>query len=265
MENKVSIDGCNIDINNASGISIGNIYKNREMTDQTNKTADDNKKPSSTKKPVKGRQGPSKRTVAPVKNARGSNSGQRRILILAANPSGTDLLHLGQEVRDIEEALRRAVHWQQFEVYQRWAVRLKDIKRAMLDTNPHIVHFSGHGTNTQGSNSQRLMFENDIGRKAIANVSVLADLFELFSKDLECVILNACYSESQAQAISKYIPYVIGTKGSIPNKAAIAFANGFYDALAAGRSIEFAYDLGCREIPVQGKQDDSLAYILLKK
>jgi hypothetical protein len=32
---------------------------------------------------------------------------------------------------------------------------------------------------------------------------------------------------------------------AIGDKAAIEFAVGFYDALGAGRSIEFAYKLGC--------------------
>jgi hypothetical protein len=35
---------------------------------------------------------------------------------------------------------------------------------------------------------------------------------------------------------------------AIGDKAAIEFAVGFYDALGAGKSIEFAYKLGCQLI-----------------
>ncbi|NEP27722.1 MAG: hypothetical protein F6K49_39315 [Moorea sp. SIO3I6] len=35
---------------------------------------------------------------------------------------------------------------------------------------------------------------------------------------------------------------------AVSDKAAIEFAIGFYDALAAGRPVQFAYKLGCNEI-----------------
>lgn len=59
------------------------------------------------------------------------------------------------------------------------------------------------------------------------------------------MLLNACYSEIQANAIAKHIDYVIGMKKAIDDFAAITFAIGFYQALGAGRSIEEAYKCGC--------------------
>ena len=58
------------------------------------------------------------------------------------------------------------------------------------------------------------------------------------------MVLNGCYSEVQAKAISQHIPYVIGMKQSVGDRAAIEFAVGFYDALGDGRSVEFAFNLG---------------------
>ena len=65
---------------------------------------------------------------------------------------------------------------------------------------------------------------------------------------MECVVLNACYSEIQADAIAKHIDYVVGMKREIGDTAAIEFAVAFYDALGAGKSFEFAYELGCNAI-----------------
>jgi hypothetical protein len=73
-----------------------------------------------------------------------------KILILAANPSNTDRLRLDREVRDIEEGLIRAQQRDCFEVIQRWAVSFRDLQRAILELNPQIVHFSGHGTREDG-------------------------------------------------------------------------------------------------------------------
>ena len=62
------------------------------------------------------------------------------------------------------------------------------------------------------------------------------------------MVLNACYSEVQAEAISQHINHVIGMNRAIGDKAAINFAVAFYDALAAGEDVEFAFELGCSQL-----------------
>jgi hypothetical protein len=47
---------------------------------------------------------------------------------------------------------------------------------------------------------------------------------------LNVFVLNACYSEIQANAIVQHIDYVIGMSQAIGDTAAIKFAMGFYDA-----------------------------------
>ncbi len=65
-------------------------------------------------------------------------------------------------------------------------------------------------------------------------------------------LLNACYSQRQAEGIAQHIPYVIGMKKTIGDRAAIEFAVGFYDALGAGKSYEIAYKFGCNAIQMAG-------------
>ncbi|MGC1308701.1 MAG: hypothetical protein WA885_15860, partial [Phormidesmis sp.] len=108
----------------------------------------------------------------------------------------------------------------------RWAVTPRDIQRAMLETKPSIVHFSGRSG------------EDDS----------LADFFQLFADRLECVLLNDDHSAVSAAAIAQHINYTIGMNNSIPTQSAIEFAVGFYDAIGAGESIEFAFSLGCHAI-----------------
>jgi hypothetical protein len=167
----------------------------------------------------------------------------KRILILAANPRGTTRLRLDQQLREVDAGLQRARHRNQFVLQQRWAVRPRDIQRAMLDFEPQIVHFSGHGAEDEG-----LVFEDDTGREKLVDGEALAGLFELFAEQVECVVLNACYSAVQADAITRHINYVIGMNQAIGDEAAIEFTVGFYDALGAGRSVEFAYRLGCAAV-----------------
>ncbi|MDJ0698102.1 pentapeptide repeat-containing protein [Mastigocoleus sp. MO_188.B34] len=176
-----------------------------------------------------------------------NNSAVKTILILASNPKDTSRLRLDEEVREIDAGLQRASKRELFDLKQRWAVRIQDVYQALLDFKPQIVHFSGHGSGDDG-----LALEDEAGNLQLVDTEALTKLFELFSSRIECVVLNACYSEVQAQAIAKYIPYVIGMNQAIGDKAAVKFSTGFYNALGAGESVEFAYKLGCSIIQLEG-------------
>ena len=134
-------------------------------------------------------------------------------------------LRLDKEIREIEEAIRRATRRDLFETSVRTAVRPQDIRRAIAEEQPQIVHFCGHGLE-DGS----LLLEDEGKDKPVTPVA-LAFLFELHANCVKCVLLNACYSEKPAEAISHHIDYVIGMNNPIQDKAAIEFAKGFYDGL----------------------------------
>lgn len=171
----------------------------------------------------------------------------KTILILAANPKNTSRLRLDQEVREIDNGLQRAQRRDEFILKQVWAVRRSDFRRAMLDSKPNIVHFCGHGLGEEG-----IAFEDENGQAKLVSTEALSGFFELFADTVECVVLNACYSEVQAEAIAKHIPHVIGMNKAIGDSAAIEFAVAFYDALGAGKTIEFAYKLACNAIQLSG-------------
>jgi hypothetical protein len=176
----------------------------------------------------------------------------KTILLLAANPKDTSRLRLDQEVREIDSGLQRALKRDDFILKQIWAVRPSDFRRAMLDFKPNIVHFCGHGAGSNG-----IAFENDEGNATLVNAETLGSFFELFSNNVECVVLNACYSEDQSAEISHYIPFVVGMSNAVKDTTAIEFAVSFYDALGAGESIEFAYKLACNAIYWSDNKDDS--------
>lgn len=163
---------------------------------------------------------------------------KKKILIMAVNPKGTHRLRLDEEVREIEGVLQRAKHRDRFDSLSKWAVRLRDLRHGLLDHEPQIVHFIGHGT------EKGLIVEDESGFPVRVSEKALSELFKLCAKHVECVVLGACFSASQATAIRKYIKYVIGMRKEIKDRAAIEFAVGFYDALGAGRSVEDAFEFG---------------------
>ncbi|WP_088892430.1 CHAT domain-containing protein [Leptolyngbya ohadii] len=167
----------------------------------------------------------------------------KTILILSSNPKGTSVLDLDREIRDIREGLRRSKHRDQFRIEVRGAVRPSDLRRSLLDEEPQIVHFCGHGSGEGG-----LVLETDTGEAKPIENEALAELFAQFAAQVECILLNACYSEVQANTLTQHINYVVGMNQAIPDAAAIAFSIGFYDAIGAGKSIADAYDFGCNAI-----------------
>lgn len=176
------------------------------------------------------------------------SSSMRKILLLAAHTSQPNRHRLDEESRDIGEGLARSRRRDDFEIVQRWAVRPRDLQRAMLEEAPQFVHFSGGDGRNAG-----LYFENEMGEAHWVTSEALSSLFELVASktSVECVVMNSCYNPEQASAIAQHVPYVVGlsrpSQDSAPgsNKDAnIEFAVGFYDALGNGESVEFAFKSG---------------------
>lgn len=183
-----------------------------------------------------------------------------KILLLTANPSNKNHLRLDKETREIQESLQRSQHKHQIELEIRQAVRSQDLQRALLDVKPTIVHFSGHGDDQYG-----LVLEDNQGQAHYLPDSAVEKLFKLFAKyNLQCVVLNACYSEHQAKAIARHIPYVIGMNSAIQDVAAIEFSRAFYDAIGAGETIDNAYELACNMLHLQDLGAEHLIPVLLQ-
>ena len=169
-----------------------------------------------------------------------------KILVLESNPRCTDQLLLNQEISDIEAVIRNASQRNLFSVKPELAVTVDKLQPSILREKPRILHFCGHGTGTLG-----LVVQTASGESQLVNTEALANLFKQFSARIECVILNACYSEVQTQVIHQHINYVIGTTAAIEDSVAILFSKGFYGALAEGRPIESAFNFGLNRIELE--------------
>jgi hypothetical protein len=180
----------------------------------------------------------------------------KSILILAASPKQLASLRVQTEEREIKERLRQAGH-RNAKIETCPSARSRDIQDAILASKPQIVHFSGHGSGEQG-----LVFEDSQGNPKLVSTKALSGLFGLFSKEVECVVLNACYSESQATEIAKNIQYVVGMSESISDDAAIDFASGFYTALAYEDDFERAYHFGCNAIQIEEGEISESEYLI---
>jgi formylglycine-generating enzyme required for sulfatase activity len=169
-----------------------------------------------------------------------------KILILASNPRKD--LNLDDEIRLLRKAIDQSRDRDRFEVVSEPGVRVEDLQRLLLRHKPEVVHFCGHGSGEEG-----LIFKMDGGGEQSVRADALADMFGLnpICRHVKCVLLNACYSEKQANAIVSRIHYVVGMSHEIQDNAAIAFSKGFYLALGEGCSIDDAFEFGRNAIQLE--------------
>jgi CHAT domain-containing protein len=166
-----------------------------------------------------------------------------KVLFLAANPTDTGPLRLGQEVREIDEKLEVGTARESFELIQHHALRVSDLQKVLLKHRPHIVHFSGHGSPTK-----EIVLEDNTGKSRPVSNQAIAALFRILKDNVRIVVLNACFSKKQAEALKETIDYTIGTNKAVGDQASIAFAAAFYRALAFGRSVREAFELARVEL-----------------
>jgi hypothetical protein len=209
-------------------------------------------------------------------------SGKRvKILVVAANPLGSSPLKLDHEVKTIKEALKRSRNRDDFDVDYQLAATPSELRRALLDFEPHILHFSGHGAGEKGllfvsDKSMGSLYRSDDGALRSRSSSdtdeikfvpaqPLANLLKLCAKHLECVVLNACYSDVQGNAISANILFTIGMREQVADNVAIKFSQGFYDAIGAGKSYEEAFEWGKIAIEFDLADDEAAKILVLRK
>lgn len=182
-----------------------------------------------------------------------------KVLFLAANPAGTPPLKLDEEIRQITAKVRASEHRDALELVSRWALRPDDLLQALLEVKPHVVHFSGHG-----SSASELILLDDRGDPKPVSQQALVHLFRTLKDNVRVVLLNACDSRPQAQALAKTIDCTIGMNRPIGDAAAIVFAASFYRALGFGRSVREAFELGRAALLLEGIPEDQTPELLTR-
>jgi hypothetical protein len=159
-----------------------------------------------------------------------------KVLLLSANPIDAPL-RIDEEFRAIDAKIRGSDHRDYVQLILHGAVRLEDIPGLLMRHKPHVVHFSGHG----GKVAIELTTSDGGGQAVPPNA--LADIFRVLKDNVRVVLLNACDSAPQAEAIVSVIDCAVGMSDEIDDGVAIAFAAAFYEALGYGRSVQDAFDI----------------------
>jgi hypothetical protein len=175
------------------------------------------------------------------------------VLFLAANPIDTKPLRLDEEVHLIQEKIRLSEHRDSVTFVSRWATRSSDILQVINESNPTVVHFSGHGTQ-----SGELALQNPDGSTKLVTIEAISKAMSTASDTIRLVVFNACFSELQAVAVTEDIEAAIGMSDSILDKAARVFAAQLYSSIGFGRSLQNAFNQAVAELMLEGIPGDDI-------
>ncbi|WP_107093077.1 CHAT domain-containing protein [Streptomyces sp. MMG1121] len=183
---------------------------------------------------------------------RGTPTGLR-VLCLMSAPLDEARLRLGAEQRVIQDAAARSAGRLTVTVHP--AARVSDLLPRLQSVRPRIVHFAGHGTH-----DGRLLFEDEAGTSAPVPVRALAAALALHAP-LDCVVLNSCWSAAYADGLLACAETVVGTRGELPDDAALAFAEGFYGSLAHTTAVDRACAAGRACLELHGHAPDEVRQV----
>lgn len=183
-----------------------------------------------------------------------------KILFLAACPKNISRIRLDQEIREIDKIIRQGEYRDQLELVQHHAVRPADVREALLRHQPHILHFSGHGSATEG-----IVVEDESGNTKFLSREALDDLLGVIKDNLRIVVLNACYSAVQAEPIRQVVDFTIGMRNKIGDRSAIVFSVAFYEGLAHGRNVRESFRLGLTALKSEGIPETETPVLLEKE
>jgi hypothetical protein len=162
-----------------------------------------------------------------------------RVLYLTANPSMN--LRTEAEVRDVQEAVRGALHRNLIDIAYRPAATTDSLLNGLNDVRPHVVHFSGHA-----GGAAVLFNQQDLGTRRGREVA-----FDLLARGLGAtrepptlLVLNGCDTLDGAEVLLGTTPVVIAMATSITDLAATLFATKFYAAIAAAQPVGAAVEQG---------------------
>ena len=200
-----------------------------------------------------------------------------KILFLEANPAETEGLALGVELREIRKKIKASRGRDRFELLWEPAFQVGSLQTLLVDHEPQIVHFSGHGERLSGGGGSgsrgalrpprpaaptvaaptvsALVAHDDADGPALLEAEPLARAFEILGRQVRVVVLNACYSDDVAAALVQRVDVVLGMADAIDDQSAVEFSATFYGMLASGKSVQDAFDAAKNQLALKDLPD----------
>jgi len=183
-----------------------------------------------------------------------------KVLFLAADPFRPgERLRLDEEVRAIDQAIRRGSARDSVELVSQFATRTGDLQDALMRHDPQVVHFAGHG----GARGV-IYLGDEYGRARPVGKEALGRLFGIRRDGVRVVVLNGCETLPAADVLSEVVDYAVGMDGPIHDDSAARFSAAFYGALAMGQTLANSFSYGVNQLELEGNPDAKLPVLRVR-
>lgn len=173
------------------------------------------------------------------------------VLFFASNPIDQKQLRLDEEVREVQEMIRKSEYRDSVKLESCWAVRPGDVIQAINEKSPAIVHFSGHG-----SDRDEIILQDEMGGTKIVSKEAIVQSMMACSGSIRLIFFNTCYSRGQAEAVVNHVEAAIGMGSQISDEAARFFSSQFYSAIGFGNSVKNAFDQARARLMLEGINEE---------
>lgn len=175
--------------------------------------------------------------------------GALRILVVISAPTDLAELDVEAEWTHVQEALAARTAAGQVAVDRLPEATLGELGRWLRTHQVHVLHFIGHGDLDPRTDDGVLYFCDEHGRSSPVSASVLGP-YVLDHDPLRLIVLNACRSASTGASdpfsgmaqglVQQQAAAVVAMQFPITDRAATAFAEEFYGAVADGFPVDQA-------------------------
>ncbi len=173
-----------------------------------------------------------------------------QVLAIVASPRGLVPLDVELERANLEEALAELIAAGLVSITWVEPATWHSVHRHLLSGHWHVVHFIGHGDYDDDRQEGVLAFVGSDGRADMVEAGRFADLLGEADPTPRLVVLNACssgesggddmLSATAPALVHSGIEAVAAMQFAVSDDAAIAFAQGFYTAVAHSRGVDEA-------------------------
>jgi hypothetical protein len=193
-----------------------------------------------------------------------------RILGVVSSPSDLHRLDADAEKQNLTRALAGLTSQGLAEVHWAPDATWAGVQDMLMDGEWHVLHYIGHGSFDPALDEGVLALERSDGRADLVSAARLVDLLRRARPMPRLVVLNSCggaatgvgdlFSGTAAALVRGGVPAVAAMQYKITDGAAIAFARGFYAAVARGRGVDDAVTSGGR-VAILAAGDRTLEWV----
>jgi TIR domain len=180
-----------------------------------------------------------------------------KVLFLASE-GGIDL-DFREQFRDITHAVRESAQPNAVRFKPVYDVTTETLFRALNQHSAHVVHYSGK------QNGGQIVIHDADGDLTTMSAREVAKILRSLDKSTRMVIVDTCHSFSCASEIVRSVDYALGVKSWIKEWEANLFYSTFYNALAAGRTVENAWLQATTALKIKRVPGERIPQLICRK